>query len=211
MYAVAKTRSQINSRSKEMTNKSLRRSLLARVTVVLLVLVISCATASGHNVKGLDYPTLATARITSPTSAVDMPVAIYDTGVSVACFKVRNTSPYDAVISAIGIELPGDYGDFSLVLPTDSTFHLGNSVTLSPYFPERTLDFAFLTGPRFNSNGGKGGLTPSTQFTTMCASGQFPSGMTIEEMLNYVFVRFSRVGPKGTLDDIGIWENAPIP
>ena len=183
----------------------------AYITIGLLVLVVSCSTASGHNVKGVDYPTLATARITSPTSAVDMPVPIYNTGVSVACFRVRNTAPYAAVISAVGLELPGDNGDFSLVLPTDSTFHLGSSVTLSPYYPERTLDFAFLTGPRFNSNGGKAGLEPSSEFTTMCASGHFPAGMTIETMLNYVFVRFSRVGPDGDLNDIGIWEQAPLP
>ena len=194
-----------------MLNNFNRKSLLTYLTSVLLLFAMSCATASGHNVKGLDYPTLATARITSPTSAVDMPVPIYDTGVSVACFKVRNTSPYNAVISAIGFELPEDFGDFSLVLPADSTFQLGNAVTLRPYFPERTLDFAFLTGPRFNSNGGSGGLVPSTQFTTMCASGRFPGGMSVETMLNYVFVRFSRVGPDGTLDDIGIWEQAPVP
>ena len=179
--------------------------------IFALVVGTSCTTALGHNIKGLDYPTLATARITSPTSAVDMPVPVYNTGVSVACFKVRNTSPYNAIISAVGLELPGDNGDFSLVLPADSTFQLGNAVTLNPYYPDRTLDLAFLTGPRFNSDGGKHGLAFSTQFTDMCASGHFPAGMSIETMLNYVFVRFSRVGPDGNLDDIGIWENAPIP
>src|SRR5215210_5519939 len=78
----------------------------------------------GHNIKGLEYPTLATARITSPTAATDVPIPIYNTGVSVACFKVRNTSPYDSVITAVGLELPGDYGDFNLVLPASSMFHV---------------------------------------------------------------------------------------
>ena len=182
------------------------------LTTVLLVLAMSCATASGHNVKGIEYPTLASARITSPTSAVDIPEPIYDTGISVACFKVRNNSPHNAVIKAIGFDFPGDYGDFNLVLPDDSTFHVDSQVDLIPFYPDRTLDLAFLTGPRFNSHGGKGGLLPSTtQFTTFCASGRFPAGMTIEGMLNYVFVRFTNVGPDGNLDDIGIWENAPQP
>lgn len=165
----------------------------------------------GHNVKGLEYPTLATARITSPTAATDVPVPIYNTGVSVACFKVRNTSPHDALITAVGLELPGDYGDFNLVLPASSTFHVDSSVSMKPFFDGRLLDFAFLTGPRFNSDSGTAGLPPSTQFTDMCVSGQFPAGMTIETMLNYVFVRFTNVGPDGELRDIGIWELAPIP
>ena len=165
----------------------------------------------GHNVKGIDYPTLATARVTSPTTSQDLPVPIYNTGVSVACFKIRNTSPYEAVITAVGLELPGDNGDFNLVLPASSIFHVDSSVSMKPYFDGRVLDFAFLTGPRFNSDGGTLGLPPSAQFTDMCVSGQFPAGMTIETMLNYIFVRFTNVGPEGDLRDIGIWENAPLP
>ena len=175
------------------------------------VFAFACSSANAHNIKGINYPTLATARITSPTVSTDFPVQIYNTGVSVACFNVRNTSPNDAVITAVGIDLPGNYSDFNLVLPTGSMFHVESEVDLIPFYPERVLDFAYLTGPRFNSDGGKKGLHPSSQFTTMCVSGQFPAGLTIENMLNYVFVRFTRVGPEGNLDDIGIWENAPLP
>lgn len=173
-------------------------------------LTLACSSAEAHNIKGINYPTLATARVTSPTASTDVPVRIYDTGVSVACFNIRNTSPNDAVITAIGIDLPGNYSDFSLVLPANSIFGVDSNVDLIPFYPERTLDFAFLTGPRFNSDGGKAGLYPSAQFTTMCVSGIFPSGMSIENMLDHVFVRFTRVGD-GSLDDIGIWENAPQP
>jgi hypothetical protein len=182
-------------------------SLLA----VALLMGLSASSVQGHNVKGIENPTLATARVTSPTAATDLPIPIYNTGVSVACFKVRNTSPYDAVITAIGLELPGDYGDFNLVLPSASIFHTDSAVTMEPLVSERVLDFAFLTGPRFHSDGGKLGLHPSTDFTDMCVSGRFPAGMTIETMLNGLFVRFSRVGPDGNLRDVGIWENAPLP
>ena len=178
---------------------------------VVFLLVACVFNVRGHNVKGLVYPTLATARITSPTTANDVPIPIYNTGVSVACFKVRNTSPYDSVITAVGLDLPGDYGDFNLVVPASSMFYVDSSVSMTPFFDDRVLDFAFLTGPRFNSDGGRLGLHPSTQFTDMCVSGQFPTGMTIETMLNFIFVRFTNVGPYGRFRDIGIWENAPIP
>ncbi|HVF31152.1 MAG TPA: hypothetical protein VNA22_09280 [Pyrinomonadaceae bacterium] len=183
-------------------------------TLVSLVLLLGGPVSQvyGHTVRGIENPTLATARITSPNATVtDLPIPIYNTGVSVACFRVRNTSPYDAVITAVGFDLPGDNGDFSLVLPTSSIFHLDNSVVLEPFFDDRVMDFAFLTGPRFNSDGGKHGLRPSASFTDMCASGRYPAGMSIESMLNHVFVRFSKVGPDGNLRDIGIWENAPQP
>jgi len=164
-----------------------------------------------HTVKGIENPTLATARITSPTASTDMPIPIYNTGFAVACFKIRNTSPYDSVITAVGLELPGDNGDFNIVLPASSMFHVESSVSLKPFFDDHILDFAFLTGPRFNSDGGRSGLHPSADFTDMCVSGRFPAGMSIERMLNYVFVRFTNVGPDGDLRDIGIWESAPLP
>jgi hypothetical protein len=195
-----------------MKNNRARKNVVLSIFTSGLVMLVLAASALAHNVKGIEYPTLATARITSPNATqADFPIPIYNTGVSVACFNVRNTSPHNAVISAVGLELPGDNGDFTLVLPTDSNFQLGSQVDLIPFYQERLLDFAFLTGPRFNSDGGRRGLSPSSQFTTFCAAGRYPAGLSIETMLNFVFVRFTRVGPDGNLSDIGIWENAPIP
>ena len=195
--------------------KTIRPTDHLTITSLLVALFLLSASASSglcHTVRGISNPTLAMARITSPTaSASDLPIPIYTTGVSVACFKIRNTSPYNAVITAVGIDIPGDNGDFNLVLPASSMFQLDSGVTLEPFFDNRVLDFAFLTGPRFNSDGGKHGLYPSSQSTDLCVSGQFPAGMNIETMLNYVFVRFTNVGPDGDLRDIGIWENAPLP
>jgi len=184
---------------------------LRRIASALFMLAAIAAQAAAHNIKGIEHPTLATARITSPTTATDVPVPIFDTGVSVACFKVRNTSPYNAVITGFGLDLPGDYGDFSLVLPSESIFSVESDVDMDPLIPNRFLDFAFLTGPRFSSHRGQPGLQPSTQFTTFCVSGVFPPDMSIESMLNHAFVRFTNVGPLGRLQDVGIWENAPVP
>lgn len=187
------------------------RSRLRSIAYAFLVLAACAAAASAHNIKGIEHPTLATARITSPTTAADAPVPIFSTGVSVACFNVRNTSPFGAVITGWGLDLPGDNGEFSLVLPTESIFSVETNVDMDPLIPNRSLDFAFLTGPRFNSHRGQSGLLPSTQFTTFCVSGVFPSGMNIEQLLNHVFVRFSNVGSSGRLQDVGIWENAAQP
>jgi hypothetical protein len=188
-----------------------KESRLRSMVYAFLMLAACAAGASAHNIKGIEHPTLATARITSPTTATDVPVPIFNTGVSVACFNVRNTSPFSAVITGLGLDLPGDNGEFSLVLPTESIFTVESNVDMDPLIPNRSLDFAFLTGPRFNSHRGQSGLLPSTQFTTFCVSGAFPPGMNIEQMLNHVFVRFSNVGPLGRLQDVGIWENAPLP
>ena len=195
-----------------MENKRARNNVVISTLTSVLAMLMMAASALAHNVKGIEYPTLATARVTSPNATqTDLPIPIYNTGVSVACFNVRNTSPHNAIISAVGLELPGDNGDFTLVLPADSNFKLASQVDLAPFYPERVLDFAFLTGPRFNADGGKRGLLPSNQFTTFCAAGRYPAGLSIEMMLNFVYVRFTRVGPEGNLSDIGIWENAPIP
>jgi hypothetical protein len=210
---------------KEMKNtcKNTNDPISVLFYAAVMVVAISCSTVSGHNIKGINYPTLATARITSPTSAVDVPIPIYNTGISVACFNVRNTSPYAPEITAVGLDLPGNYSDFSSVLPTGTTFRLENEAPMNPFlanlppdggplmYSVRILDFAFLTVPRFNSNSGNGGLLSSSQFTTFCASGRFPAGMSIETMLNYVYVRFTHVGPAADLNDVGIWENASLP
>jgi hypothetical protein len=193
------------------TNILPKKNFFAHAAIAVAIVFGVSYSIKAHNIKGINYPTLATARITSPNATVtDFPVPIFDTGLSVACFKVRNTSPSGAIITAVGLDLPGTFDDFTLVAPTNSIFQVESQVDLGPFYPDRALDFAFLTGPRFNS-GGRMGLEPSTQFTTMCVSGSFPAGMTIENMLNYVFVRFTNIGPIRGQQDIGIWENAPLP
>lgn len=200
------------------TNILPKKNFFVHAAIIVAIVFGVCDSIKAHNIKGINYPTLATARITSPNATTsDFPVPIFDTGLSVACFKVRNTSPSGAIITAVGLDLPGTYDDFTLVAPTNSIFHVESQVDLGQFYPNRVLDFAFLTGPRFDSGGpiglfnrgGRIGLAPSTQFTTMCVSGRFPDGMSIENMLNYVFVRFT--DPIRGLQDIGIWENAPLP
>jgi hypothetical protein len=185
-----------------------------RISFTMSTLALLCAgsavVAHAHNIKGVNHPTLATARLSSPTSAVDRPTPIPGTGLSVACFNVQNTSPYDARITAIGFDLPGELTGFVLVSPTDFNFTAENEVVNVPFFPGLTLDFALLTHKRFASGNPHLGLAPGPP-VLVCVSGPFPRDpdgqlTTIETLLNYSYVRFKHVGPEGELDDVGIWE-----
>jgi hypothetical protein len=61
------------------------------------------------------------------------------------------------------------------------------------------------------------GIAPGqerTQATRFCVSGPFPSGMTIEKIIDGVVVRFRRVQPHILSSELGVWENTtnrPIP
>jgi len=180
-----------------------------------------CLAIGAHNIKGVDNCRLATARLSSPTAALDMPVPIPGTNLSVVCFKVQNTSPYDARITAIGLDVPGELRGFALIDPASFNpadpanhvtvesylnFTLEDQVSHVPGFPGLKLDFALLTGNTFGGGRPKAGLASGQTTTTFCVKGPFPAGLSIEQLLNYSFVRFQRVGPDGESGDVGIWE-----
>jgi hypothetical protein len=98
--------------------------------------------AYAHNYVGLEHgrPMVA-ARVQSPNAQVtEFPLPIAGTELSLVCFRVRNTSEFDARITAIGLDLPGDLTGFTLVSPTDSDFHLIEQVSQVPGLPDATLD-----------------------------------------------------------------------
>ena len=131
--------------------------------------------------------------------------------------QVKNRSPFDARITAVGLDLPGDLTGFALVSPVGAGFDLENEVGQIPGFPLVTLDFALLTGTTFASGNPGDGLAPSTTPTQVCVSGPFPRDpadpslfMPIETLLDYSFVRFKNVGPSGEHSDVGVWEFRPV-
>ena len=67
------------------------------VFIATVVVISTLTTLSGHVVRGILYPTQATALVSSPSAAEDAPVAIrwgaVDTGLRVVCVNVANTSP----------------------------------------------------------------------------------------------------------------------
>lgn len=188
----------------------LRPHRSVRLYVAALLVALLATSLSAHNYAGLEFPTLARARVQSPNAAtVDMPQPIAGTDLSIVCFKVRNTSPYDSRISAIGLDLPGTLTGFTLISPPDGDFQLIEQVSNVPGLPDVTLDFALVTGRTFGGGRPNAGLPPSSTLTTFCVSGPFPQAMPIERILDLGVLRFQRVGADGESGDIGVWENRP--
>lgn len=178
---------------------------------IVLGVTLSVAAVYAHTYVGLEHGiTLVSARVQSPNAQVtDLPVPIPATNLSVVCFRVRNTSPFDSRITAIGLELPGELSGFALISPTDSDFQLIEGVTNVPGLPDATLDFALVTGRNFAGGRPNAGLAPSSTLTTFCVSGPFPQSMPIERILDRGVLRLQRVGVDGELSDVAVWENRP--
>ena len=163
-----------------------------------LALLVGTVTVSAHRVIGRRYPTLATALVQSPNaSTTDLPIPLWDTGLSVICVKVTNTSPVTGRISAIGLELPGQLRGFGLVTPVGQGVSLLENISQVPDFPGVTLDLVAVV---------QGGIPPATTPTRFCFSGPFDPTVPIETVLNGVFVAFQGDASLGNATDIGVWE-----
>ena len=162
-----------------------------RLAAFVIVLCVSGASLLAHRVIGQNYPTLATALVQSPTaSPADLPVALFNTGLSVICFKVTNTSPVDSRITAIGLELPGTSSGYALLTPLDNDLRLYENVDHVAGFPSVTLDVVVTTGHNFSGGRPRFGIPPGVPPTMFCVSGPFDPTVPIETSLNGVFVRF---------------------
>jgi hypothetical protein len=214
--------------------KGARAMTHRRATILIAgIFVSSIATVSAHVVRGLSNPSLATAHVSSPTTSLDVPIPVawggLDTLLRVACFNTVNTSEPSAHdpnwprITAIGFELPGQLSGFSLMSPLDGDWDLVENVrTAVPNHPSVTLDFAVVARLTPAAILHKKpfallGIPPGQERgggTRFCVSGPFPPGMTIEQIINGVVVRFRRVQPHILSSELGVWENTanrPIP
>lgn len=184
------------------------RTSRTALPIATALVVLAGAAVGAHNYVGLEHGAWVRARVQSPNAAVtDLPIPIGGTDLSVVCFRVRNTSPHDSRITAIGLELAGDRTGYSLVSPTDGDFHLIEQVAHVPELEGVTLDFALVTGRTFAGGRPHAGLPPSDQLTTFCVSGPFDQATPIERILDRGVLRVQRVGPAGELGDVAIWEN----
>jgi hypothetical protein len=184
-----------------------RINLTAAAMVAIGVTTVSVIDLSAHRVLGRSYPSQATALVQSPTASPrDLPVPFYNTGLSVVCIKVTNTSPADTRITALGLELPGAPSGFSLVWPVNTGLRLQERVTTIPGFPGVTLDLLLRTEARA-AGGPPTGLAPGAPPALICLSGPFDPAVPIETMLNGVFVKFEHASGIG--GDIGTWERRP--
>ena len=189
---------------------SINRPPTVAASSLALVVALGAA-AYAHTYVGLEHGrTLVMARVQSPNAQVtEFPTPIAGTNLSVACFKVRNTSPFDSRITAIGLDLPGDLTGFDLVSSTAGDFELIEAVTQVPGLPDVTLDFALVTGRTFAGGRPNAGLVPGAPLTTFCVSGPFPQDTPIERLLDRGVLRVQRVGADGELGDVAVWENRP--
>lgn len=179
-----------------------RRRLIA---VMALVVAAWTTQVFAHRVVGRRSPTTHTALVQSPTaSPADLPVTLFNTGLSVICFRVTNTSTTNSRITAVGLELPGDLSGFSLVTPLAHGLSLFEDLENVPGFPGVTLDFAVVARQSFN--GERSGLPPNAAPVTICVGGPFNPTVPIETLLNGVFVAFEGPAGSGNAFDIGVWE-----
>jgi hypothetical protein len=182
------------------------------VVIAAVIVCTSLVTVTGHIVRGILYPSQATAFVSSPTAADDAPIVVKwgaeDTGVRIACFNVANTSPVLASasgfprITAIGFELPGGPAGFTLLGNGD--WQLTSNVPASLLGRGNvTLDFVLIARGT--------GLPPGQPATRaggirFCLSGPFPDGANIEQLINGVVVGF-QTQAGGPIVDVGIWES----
>jgi hypothetical protein len=186
-------------------------SRTVRFVLALGVALLTGAIVQAHTYVGILDPANARARVQSPNgSVVDLPVPIPGTGLSVACFRVRNASPFDSRITAIGFDVPGSAAGYTLISPTDSGFHLIEQVSNIPELPDTTLDFVLVTGRTFGGGQPKAGLAPSLTLTTFCVSGPFPPDLPIERLIDGGVVRMQQVGADGEAGDVLVWESRPL-
>ena len=183
------------------------------IIVVVAAVLASLANVSAHVVRGILYPTQASAFVSSPSATEDGLIAVRwgteDTGLRVACFNVANTSPALATsggyprLIAIGFELPGARAGFSL-LSGDGDWQVTSNVPASLLSRGNvTLDFALVA-----KGAGLPPGQPATRAggTKFCVGGPFPDGLTIEQLINGVVVGF-QTQAGGPIVDIGLWES----
>jgi hypothetical protein len=206
----------------------LRFTFPVRIGLSALLFAAAATGVSAHVVRGLDFPTFATAFVSSPTSATDAPLAVrwgaVDTGLRVVCFNVANTSPARADrpdwprVTGAGFELPGARTGFVLVEPLDGDWQLIEGPRVSLRGTEVTLDFAIVAADGLKLGRDPRGIGPGQPAvrgsgTRFCVSGPFPDEVTpgqpttTEQILNGVVVGFQGVEGGFGGYDFGVWDN----
>ena len=197
----------------------------------VLIVGLSWIAVSAHTVRGITDPS-ATAFVGSPTAGTDLPVPItwgiapnrFDSGSSVACFYVANTTVRSEGadwprLTAVGFELPGHRSGFTLLSPLGDKWEVIENLEVATPSGKLRLDFALVApvNPMGHSTAGNPdellGLPPNQPTgrgngTPFCVAGPFPQGVSIEQIINGVVVRFHRIHPHRPSIDFGLWDSA---
>jgi hypothetical protein len=196
----------------------------------------SVATLSAHVIKGLAAPAAATAFVSSPSATADAlipikwgTVASGQTGLSVGCFFVANSSPERADrpgwprVTGAGFELPGQLSGFALLEPLNAEWDVVEGARVTLDGTEVTLDFAIVARqipywwpwrPQEPRGIPPGQVPQRGNGTRFCVSGPFPAEIVagqptqVEQVINGVVVGFQGVADVPWGRDYGIWDNA---
>ena len=152
------------------------------------------------------------------TATVDL---VFNSQTNTLTFSLLNTSPFDAVVTGVGYDLPPD-GNASatgldlftgnvVTQPAGVTFTFNNGALGSvPQFPTAVLDFGFLTSSNFSGGNPQTGLPTGLQ-ASFVVSGLSFVGFTQQQIADAIFVRFQQVGPTGALSDVAHTSAIPEP
>ena len=183
----------------------LRKFLISLSAVSILAVVSATAHADTITISGVNSGSAATATV----------VCEFNAQTNTFTFTITNTSAITqpgstSTITGIGFDLPpignasasglnGFTGMQAPSLSSNFTFSDGDVGNVPAGFNSVVLDFAFITGPSGNFNGGSvnDGLLPgeSASFTV---TGAAFTGFTEQEICNAIFVRFQNVPVAGS-------------
>jgi hypothetical protein len=205
-------------------------TMRAACSAAILAAGFSMIAVSAHPVRGVTDPS-STAFVGSPTAGSDLPVPIawgvapnrFDSGLSVACFHVANTTirPTGSEwprLTAVGFELPGSRSGFKLLSPHGQGWEVMENIPVATPRGTFTADFALVApvNPVGHSTGGNPqqlpGLPPNQPSgrcngTPFCIAGPFPPSLSIEQIIDGVVVRFHGTQPHGPSIDLGLWDS----
>lgn len=136
-------------------------------------------------------------------------VSNYSLSGNTFCFTLTNTSSTGS-ITALGFNLPGDRGTYTLTTTSDSDFQLANDVKAQAggQLSASSYDFALLTGKNFGGGNVAEGVQAG-QSATFCITGDF-SGMTADQIAQLIALRFQGIGTGDESEVIGPNPN-PVP
>ena len=117
-------------------------------------------------------------------------------------FTLTNTSSTGS-ITAVGFNLPGDRGTYTLATTSDSDFKLANDVKAQAGGQQfaSTYDFALLTGKNFGGGSVAEGIG-ANQSGTFTITGDF-SGLTADQIAHLIALRFQGIGARDDSEVIG--------
>lgn len=191
-----------------------------------LLLLFSSLAVVGFAVSVTRADTITIAGVNSGQASTAVIVCEFNSQTNTFTFTITNTSAITqpgstSTITAIGYDLPptgnanasglnGFTGQQAPSLSSNFTFSDANLGNVPAGFNNVVLDFAFITDPSGNFNGGSvnDGLLPGESASFTVAGAAF-TGFTEAQICNAVYVRFQNVPVAGS--DVGTPNAVPEP